>query len=353
MRSKWSRRDLLKTSAAAAASTLFAEPVKAAAPPAEAATPALIEAARKEGKIAFYSALELNISEKLARTFEARYPGIAARVERSGAERIFQRIGQEKDSNISAVDLVCSTDPAHFIYWKRKDWIAPYVTEEMVKNLPREHVNPDGTSATACSWFSVIGYNTELVKPEDAPKSYADLLDPKWKGKIAKGHPGYSGAILTATFQISRDLGWSYFEKLAQQNVMQLQSAAEPPRKIALGERAIQADGNDYSLTLYKDAGRPVEAVYATEGTPQIIVETGIFRSSPHPNAARLFQQFLFSVEGQQIFIDFAHRSYHAQVKDRPGRPPLSAIKTMKSDPAAVEAQSEEIKARYSKIFGV
>ena len=94
-------------------------------------------------------------------------------------------------------------------------------------------------------------------------------------------------------------------------------------------------------------------ATYSTEGTPLIIVETCIFRSSQIPNAALLFQQFLFSVEGQQIFIDFAHRSFHAQVKDRPGRIPLSAIKTMKSDPAAVEAQSAEIKARYSKIFGV
>jgi len=350
---KWSRRDVLKTSAAGIAGAIFAQPVRAALPDAEPATPALVAAARKEGKIAFYSALELNISEKLARAFEARYPGVAARVERSGAERVFQRIGQEQDSHINAVDLVCSTDPAHFIFWKRKDWIAPYVTEDMIKNLPREQIQPDGTSATVCAWFSVIGYNTELVKPEDAPKSYADLLDPKWKGKIVKGHPGYSGAILTATYQISRDLGWSYFEKLAQQNVMQLQSAAEPPRKVALGERAVQADGNDYSLFLYKDAGRPVQVVYATEGTPQIIVKTGIFRNSPSPNAARLFQQFLFSVEGQQIFIDFAHRSFHAQVKERPGLTPLSAIKTMKSDPAAVEAQSGEIKARYSKIFGV
>ena len=353
MQKTWSRRHVLKTSIAAAGSALFAQPLRAALPEAEAATPALIAAARKEGKIAFYSALELNVSEKLARAFEAKYPGIAARVERSGAERIFQRIGQEKDSNISAADLVCSTDPAHFIFWKRKDWIAPYVAEEMAKNLPPDRINPDGTSATVCCWFSVIGYNTELVKPEDAPKSYADLLDPKWKGKIAKGHPGYSGAILTATYQISRDLGWGYFEKLAQQNVMQLQSAAEPPRKIALGERAIQADGNDYSLALYKDQGRPVQVVYATEGTPQIIVETGLFRSAPNPNAARLFQQFLFSVEGQQIFIDFAHRSFHTQVKERPGLPPLSAIKAMKGDPAAVEAQSGEIKARYSKIFGV
>jgi iron(III) transport system substrate-binding protein len=344
---------MLKASVAGVGSAVFAQPVRAALPEAETLSPALIEAARKEGKIAFYSALELNISEKLARTFEARYPGIAARVERSGAERIFQRIGQEQESRINAVDLVCSTDPAHFIFWKRKDWIAPYVTKDMTRYLPREQINPDGTSATVCAWFSVIGYNTELVKAEDAPKSYADLLDPKWKGKIAKGHPGYSGAILTATYQISRDLGWSYFEKLAQQQVLQLQSAAEPPRKIASGERAVQADGNDYSLALYKDAGRPVEVVYASEGTPQIIVETGIFRNSQHPNAARLFQHFLFSVEGQQIFIDFAHRSFHAQVKDRPGRPPLSAIKTMKSDPVAVEAQSEEIKARYSKIFGV
>jgi iron(III) transport system substrate-binding protein len=338
---------MLKASLGGGASAIFAQPIRAALPSAEPLT------ARKEGKIAFYSALELNISEKLARTFEARYPGIAARVERSGAERIFQRIGQEQDSRINAVDLVCSTDPAHFIFWKRKDWVVPYVTEEMAKNLPHDQINPDGTSATVCSWFSVIGYNTELVKPEDAPKSYADLLDPKWKGKIVKGHPGYSGAILTATYQISRDLGWSYFEKLAQQNVMQLQSAAEPPRKIALGERAIQADGNDYSLFLYRDAGRPVQAVYASEGTPQIIVETGIFRSSQNPNAARLFQHFLYSIEGQQIFIDFAHRSFHRQIKDRPGLTPLSAIKTMKSDPAAVEAQSAEIKARYTKIFGV
>jgi iron(III) transport system substrate-binding protein len=353
MQRNFSRRDMLKTSVAAIGSTVFAQPLRAAAPEATPLTPALIEAARKEGKIAFYSALELNISEKLARAFEAKYSGISARVERSGAERIFQRISQEQDSRINGVDLVCSTDPAHFIFWKRKDWVAPYVPEEVTKNLPRDRIDPDGTSATVCAWFSVIGYNTDLVKPEEAPKSYADLLDPKWKGKIVKGHPGYSGAILTATYQISRDLGWSYFEKLAQQKVMQVQSAAEPPRKVAAGERAVQADGNDYSLALYKDAGRPVEIVYASEGTPQIVVETGVFRSSPNPNAARLFQHFLFSVEGQQIFIDFAHRSFHAQVKDKPGRTPLSAIKAMKSDPAAVEAQSEEIKARYTKIFGV
>jgi iron(III) transport system substrate-binding protein len=121
-----------------------------------------------------------------------------------------------------------------------------------------------------------------------------------------------------------------------------------------VGERAIMADGNDYNLVLFKEQGQPVETVYPAEGSPLIIVPSGIFKSAPHPNAARLFQSFLFSAEAQQLFIDgFAHRSFHALVKEKPGRKPLSAVKLLKADPVAVLAQSEQIKMRYAKIFGV
>ena len=135
---------------------------------------------------------------------------------------------------------------------------------------------------------------------------------------------------------------------------MQVQSSTDPPKKLALGERAVMADGNDYNLLLLKDQGKPVEVVYASEGSPLIIVPSGVFRSAPNPNAARLFQSFFFSLEGQQLLVDeFAHRSFHAQIKEKPGRKPLSAIKLLKSDPAAVLAQSEDIKARYAKLFKV
>jgi len=352
--SKWTRRDLLKTSTALAAGVLFAEPLKAAAPPPSAVTPALIEAARKEGKVSFYTAIELNVAERLGKVFEAKYPGIAVRIERSGAERIFQRIDQEQSSRITAVDVANSTDPAHYLDWKKNDWLAPYLPEDVAKHYPADQIDPDGMHATSCAWMEVIGYNTNLVKREDAPKSYADLLDPRWMGKIVKGHPGYSGAILTATFVLARDLGWSYFEKLAQQKVMQVQSAADPPKKILLGERAVMADGNDYNLVLLKDQGQPVEVVYPAEGSPLIIVPSGIFRSAPNPNAARLFQSFFFSAEGQQLLVDgFAHRSFHAQIKEKAGHTPLSSLKLLKADPAQVLAQSEEIKARYTRIFKV
>jgi len=214
---KWSRREVLAASTALAAGALFAEPLRAAPPPPSAVTPALIEAARKEGKVSFYSALELNVGERLAKTFEAKYPGISVRVERSGAERIFQRIAQEQASGINAVDVANSTDPAHYLDWKKKDWLAPYLPDDVAKHFPADQVDPDGMYATSCAWLEAIGYKTNLVKREDAPKSYADLLDPKWQGKIVKGHPGYSGAVLTNTYLWVREFGWPYLEKLAQQ----------------------------------------------------------------------------------------------------------------------------------------
>ena len=350
----FSRRKVLTGASALAASAVFASPLRAAAPPATGVTPALIEAAKKEGKVVYYTSIDLPLAEKIAKAFEAAYPGIAVRVERTGAERVFQRIGQEYGSNIHAVDVVNSSDASHLIVWKRDGLLAPFVPEDVAKHYPAEHKDADGMYASFRVGLSIIAYNTNLVKPEDAPKSFADLLDPKWKGKLVKAHPGYSGTIMTATYEMSRDLGWQYFEKLAQQNVMQVQSSADPPKKLALGERAVMADGNDYNLLQLKDAGQPVEPIYPTEGTPTITGPTGVFKSAPNPNAARLFQNWLHTPEGQQLLVDFTgQHSVHALVKDKPGHKKLSEIKLMKDDPAGVEKMADDIKARYQQLFKV
>src|SRR5437016_11613895 len=243
----WSRRDVLKASSAVAAAGALVTPAKvlAAAPPATAITPQLIEAAKKEGKVIYYTSIDLPIAERIAKAFEVKFSGIAVRVERTGAERVFQRIGQEYASRIYAVDVANSSDAAHFIAWKRDGILQPYVPEDVAKFYSPEHKDPDGLFASFRVGLSVIGSNTNLVKAEDAPKSFADLLDPKWSGKMVKAHPGYSGTIMTATYQMQRDLGWGFFEKLAKQNIMQVQSSADPPKKLDLGERAVMADGNE------------------------------------------------------------------------------------------------------------
>jgi iron(III) transport system substrate-binding protein len=350
----FSRRDVLKGSTALAIGTVFAEPVRAAAPPAEAITPALIEAAKKEGKCTFYTAMDLQFAEKLGKDFEAKYPGINVRVERSGAERVFTRIGQEYSSNVHAVDVVNTADQSHVIVWKRDGWLSAYLPEEVARHYDKQFYDPDGFAVTTRVLVSPIGINTDLVKMADAPKSFADLLDPKWAGKMVKAHPAYSGTIMNATFQIARDLGWEYFEKLAKQRVMQVQSATDSPKKLALGERAIMVDGAGYLVIRDKEAGRPVDVIYPAEGTPVATSPSVVFKAAPNPNAARLFFNWMHGREGQQILIDYARQySAHKQAVEKPGVRPLAEIKLMKEDSVGVEKGAEEIKKRYAQIFKV
>lgn len=332
----------------------FGARVLSAAPAPQAITPALVEAAKKEGKVTYYTAMDLSVAEPVARAFEAKYPGIKVAVERTGAERLFNRIGQEVGSNIKRVDVANSSDAAHFIVWKRQGWLQPFLTPDMAENLPADQRDPDGAFVNQRTHLSTIAYNTSLVKPEDAPKGFNDLLDPKYVGKLVKGHPGYSGTIMTATHQLSKALGWTWFEKLARQKVLQVQSATEPPKRIEAGERAIAVDGSDYLFWMAKERGAPIDVVHAVEGTPQISNPMAVFKAAPNPNAARLLVAWIMSAEGQQFIVNLSGQyPAHKLVKAKAGRPALASIKTLPEDPAEVEKNADEIKMRYQRLFKV
>jgi len=342
----------LRRSLGVAALLLLSAPAFAEAPAPTPVTPELVAAAAKEGKVVFYTSIELRLAERIGQAFEAKYPGIAVQVERSGAERIFQRVAQEEGSKVHAADVLESSDIGHALAWKRQGLLALFVPADVAK-WPASARDADGFFAADRATLSVLGYNTRLIKPEDAPKSFADLLDAKWKGKIVKAHPGYSGTIMTATFEQVKALGWGYFEKLGQQRVMQVQSATEPPKKLALGERPVMADGSEYVMFELIAAGNPVAVVYPSEGTPLIIGTAAIMKDAPHPNAARLFISFMFSREAQQMMSDLgATRSFHPEVKELAGRVPLAQIKLITADPLEQEQAIEEIKRKYAEYFG-
>src|SRR5262249_46091122 len=229
------------------------------------------------------------------------------------------------------------------IIWKRNGWLQPYLPEEVAKHYDKAYYDPNAFHVTTRVLVSPFGYNTNLVKREEAPKSFADLLDPKWAGKMVKAHPAYSGTIMNSTFQLARDLGWDYLEKLGKQRVMQLQSATDPPKKLALGERALMFDGAGYLVIQYKERGASVEIVYPSEGTPVATSPSAVFKAAPNPNAARLFQNWMHSRDGQQIVTDFARQySAHKQVVEKPGVRKLADIKLMKEDVLGVERDAEE-----------
>ena len=325
----------------------------AQAPTAYEPTAELIDAARKDGKVVWYTSTDVAVSEKMASSFEAKYPGIKVQVERAGAERIFQRISQEYSSNIKNADVIETSDAVHFVVFKRQGWLAQALPSDVAKHWPANVRDPDGHYAAYRAHLSIIAYNTKLVRPTDVPKSHADLLDPKWRGKMVKAHPGYSGTIMTDTFALSETLGWDYLQKLGQQRIMQVQSSTEPPKKLALGERALMADGNEYNVFMLKEKGDPIEPIYASEGSAIAIGHAAVLKDAAHPSAARLFYHFIYTGAAQQQMSDVGGlRSFHPEVKEHAGRTPLSQIKVLYTDPAKLEPLVESIKKKYEQAFG-
>src|SRR5215831_5165006 len=128
-------------------------------------TPSMVEAAKKEGKVTWYTSVDVKVAEAVAKAFRAEYPGIDIEVERSGSERVLQRINQEYQSSIHNVDVVNSSDASHFLYWKQQKWLAPHTPPD-VKRFPAQHKDPEGYYATWRATLSAMGYNTKLRSEE-------------------------------------------------------------------------------------------------------------------------------------------------------------------------------------------
>jgi len=149
-------------------------------------TPELIAAAQKEGSVVFYSSYDVAVGEVFRKGFEAKYPGVAvAGRARRLPERIFSRVAQEYESGIHAVDVIDSADATHLMFWKRKGLLAPYVPEG-IDRWPPGMRDPDGFYAADRASLTVIGYNTKLVKPEDAPKAMPIFSIPNGRARSSR-----------------------------------------------------------------------------------------------------------------------------------------------------------------------
>ena len=308
--------------------------------------------AKAEGLVVFYTSVDVTVAERLARDFQSKY-GIKVQVERTGSERVFQRIGQEMGSNLHVVDVVNTSDAANFLVWKNSGWLANVRLEEIERYWPPQFRDRDATFATWRATLSPIAYNLSLVKPADAPKTWADLLKPQWKGKLVKAHPAYSGSEMTADYELMKAFGWAYLQKLGEQKIMQVQSSTEPPKVLSRGEQPVMAGGNEYVVFQLQSQGSPLAIIYPPEGTPFETSPAAVFKDAPHPNAARLFYQYLFDKDTQQMLVDFGGlRSVRAGLKEPANRVPITRIRLFHDDPQGVLKTSDEMKTRYAQYFG-
>ena len=200
---KVSRRDVLKGSAAVAvAAGTFAPSAKvlAQAPPPTAITPELIKAAQKEGRVVYYTSIDLPVAERIAKQFATTLPGhhAARRAHRRRARVPAHRAGIRQQDPRGRRRATRRT-PRTSSSGSARASCCPSCRRTSPSTGPRTTAIRTASSRPSASGSAVIGYNTNMVKAAEAPKSFADLLDPKWAGKMVKAHPGYSGTIMTAT----------------------------------------------------------------------------------------------------------------------------------------------------------
>src|SRR5213083_2138384 len=313
---------------------------------------ARLEAAKKEGKVVWYTSLALSSAEKVAKMFEAAYPGIKVEVHRTGSQRILQRVMQELQANIKNVDVIHTSDAGHYVLLKDKKLLMKY-TPAGVDRFPASFKDKDGYHYGLRATVTVIAYNTKAVSAAEAPRTWKDLLDPKWKGKLVTAHPGYSGVIATHVLALVHLYGWDYFQQLAQNRLMLVQSAVDPAGVVASGERPVAVNGGDYTFYQTRKQGNPVEIVYPKEGVPLVVSPTAIAAGAPHPSAAKLFTDFTFSREVQQVLADTEGLyTGHPDVTYPADKPKLAELRLLHTDPDELEKRNEEIKKSFVEFFG-
>ena len=260
----------------------------------------LAEAAKKEGKVVIYGSLESGIMDEIEKAFTKKF-GIAIDYFRASSNKTLDRVLTEARAGRQLSDVVV-TNRGPMLLLKKENIFARYVSPESA-NFPNEVKDPDGLLSPIYRMVIVgILYNTKLVKPEDAPKSLDDLLGPKWQGKWVMPDPSrhFTTGVWLRNFGELYGKDWmSFVKKLADSKPILAESFIPSVQKVISGEALAGITYVKYVHIFGKD-GAPLDYVRL----PSMLADghhVGITAKAPHPNAAKLFEDFFISREGMEI----------------------------------------------------
>ena len=287
--------------------------------------PALEAAAHDEGTLTWYIAqVDAQTAEKLGRSFTQSYPGVNVGVIRTTGQVAFQRLLLDIKNHTPQCDVFSATDISHLPTLKERKQLMEFAPANAEALLPAfKTLSDPGFSyiTNAVRYFLI--YNKDKVKPEDAPRAWTDLLDPKWKGRVATGHPAFSGCTGTWALGLKKVHGWDFFEKLSKNNPRIGRSAVDPLTLINAGEClvGVGAAANAYASI---DKGNPIGVVHPSDGLVVCVTPSGIPASAPHPNAAKLFMEWLLSPDYAKMIAADGSEPILVGISPRPGMPPLA-----------------------------
>src|SRR5947208_2519142 len=308
-----------------------------------------VDKAKAEGKVVWYTSTPIEQGQKIVEAFQKEY-GIKVEMFRSGGSAILRRFQQEMDAGRVAVDVLTHSEPAAANTLGKKGLFAAFKPKNFDK-VPDAAKDANGAFVGQRLNMMTHYLRSDKVAAADEPKTWDDLVNAKYKGKLVMTDPSFTSLQVSVVGMISKLRGWDYYKKLRSNDVMIVQGNQQVSDMLKRGERLIAVGALDSYAADLKKEGHPIKTLYPPDGVFVIPSPTSVVKGSPNPNAAKLFAQFMIGDTAQNIFP--ADGGYSARVDIAPpqGSPDLKSLKIVPVDDEYIEKETGRIKRRFNEIF--
>jgi len=303
----------------------------------------LIEGAKKESKMIFYTSVETEFARALTTGFETKYPFIKTDIFRSTHEKVLSRMNVERKAGTYIADTV-SVGEFETYQLQKMGFTIPYKSP-FATAYPEGFKDPNGYWTDLYDNLIVTAYNTTRVKRDELPKRYEDLLQPRWKGRMVLDQ-NEDRWFANMLYLMGEKKGLEFMQALAKQDVAIRSGRSMVTQLLGAGEYDLQIVAYWYKPYLMKKQGAPIDWI-AMEPAIVATHPISVVDRAPHPNAAKLFIDFVLSEEGQRIFVQRGRESARAGLK------PEGYPAHLKLAPSRVQLAEklEEYNRRYQALF--
>lgn len=308
-----------------------------------------VAAAKKEGKVVWYTSTPINQAKQIVALFETA-SGIKVELFRSGGSEVLRRFQQEQAANRNIADVMTTSDPAASALLAKKGAFVAFKPKNFDK-VPDAAKDPNGFFVAQRLNVMTIYLRGDRVAAADRPKGWSDLADAKFKGKMVMTDPSFTALQLTVVGTLSKARGWDFYEKLKANDIMIVRGNQQVSDNIKRAERLIAVGAVDSYAAEDRKAGHPIETIYPADGTFIIHSPTAVIKGAPNPNAAKLLAEFMIGDEAQKLFPADGGYAARSDIAPPAGSPPVSQIKVLPIDYDYLETSSAQIKKKFNEIF--
>jgi iron(III) transport system substrate-binding protein len=308
-----------------------------------------VAAAKKEGKLTWYTSTPVATGQKIVDMFQKEY-GIKVEMFRSGGSAILRRFQQEMAAGQANADVLTTSDPAASAQMARKGLFVAFKPKDFDK-VPDAAKDPNGAYIAQRLNLMTIYLRQDKIAPADEPKTWDAVLDPKYKGKLVTTDPSFTSLQVSVVGMMSKERGWGFYEKLRANDIMVVPSNQQVAEMLKRGERLIAVGALDSYAADERRAGHPIKTLYPSDGVFVIPSPTAVVKGSANPNAAKLFAAFMISVPVQKLFPADGGYAARTDVEAPAGSPALGTLKVLPVDYAYIEKESAHIKRKFNEVF--